>query len=92
MQDYRDGSLHPFEDALLEKQKKALLAQMPRLSFAETNRRALVATGEAKGIPEKYQGPVFELGEQLVIKGGRFKVARFKHGKMLLQGLPQEDK
>lgn len=44
--------------------------------------------GEKKGIPEKYQGPVFEIHEELEIKGGRFRVERFKHGKMLLSGLP----
>lgn len=52
--------------------------------------KGIVAAGEAKGIPEKYQGPVFEIHEELEIKGGRFRVERFKHGKMLLAGLPQE--
>jgi hypothetical protein len=47
-----------------------------------------VVAGERRGIPAQYQGPVFLIHEVLNIKGGIFRVERFKHGKMLLRGLP----
>jgi len=89
MQDSRDGAVYPMDDALIEQQKKMLM-NMPGMSLANARSGAIVAAGEAKGIPEKYQGPVFVMGEELDIRGGRFKVARFKHGKMLLEGLPKK--
>ena len=87
MQDNRDGAVRGLDHAFLEQQKK-MLANITGKTYAQAQREAFVKTGEKAGIPEQYQGPVFTLGEELVIKGGRFKVARFRHGKMLLQGLP----
>jgi len=89
MQDNRDGEIHGLDSVFIDAQRKMLDSIRPAIPFAETRRRAVVAAGEAKGIPEKYQGPVFVIGEELTVKGGRFRVERFRHGKMLLKGLPK---
>ena len=90
MYDNRDGSLAILGEDVMDRERRRLQDIKPALPPEEVSRRAMVAAGEANGIPEKYQGPVFSIGDELDINGGRFKVARFKHGKMLLSGLPSE--
>jgi len=40
-------------------------------------------------IPEQHRGPSFEVDEELVIKGGRFKVSGFEGGFLHLVGIPK---
>ena len=66
--------------------------KMVCLNEEVVKKEGIKAAGEKKGIPERYQGPVFKMHEEVEIRGGRFRVERFKHGKMLLSGIPSEEK
>jgi hypothetical protein len=40
-------------------------------------------------LPREAQGPIFEIGEGIVLKGGRFRVESFEDGRLVLKGVPQ---
>ena len=39
-------------------------------------------------LPRNRQGPVFEVGEEIIIKGGRFKIRSIGKQGLVLHGLP----
>lgn len=49
-------------------------------------------TQEAKdetGVPRRFQGPVFTVGEIVDVKGGKFRIQSFgKRGRIVLRGVP----
>ena len=51
-------------------------------------RKALDAACEKAEPDPRKRGPVFEVGEVLEIKGGRFQVTRIEPGHLRLKGLP----
>lgn len=86
MQDLRTGDMVPMEDP---ERVKELLGQLKPI------KRKIDYLQEAKNraIPDpERQGPVFEVGEILNLKGGRFKVATIEKEGMFLKGLPLEEK
>ena len=50
-----------------------------------SNAKDRIAAGEAVGIPEKHQGAVLSLGEELDIKGSKFKITSIKPNRIILQ-------
>ena len=79
MQDTRSGNLVPLR--LLRDIPVDLVTGLPPGA-------AFVAAGEAAGIPRTHQGPVFRVGEEIEIKGGRFRVRSVGHKGLVLEGLP----
>ncbi len=44
---------------------------------------------DATGVPRRYQGPTFTVGEVVDVKGGKFRVQSFgKRGRIVLRGVP----
>ncbi len=51
-------------------------------------RKALDAACQAAEPDPKKRGPIFEVGEVIEIRGGRFQITRIEPGHMRLKGLP----
>ena len=82
MQDLESGDMVPIDPKLLER-----FGVNPELGELD---RQLQAAKDAT-IPErKNQGPIFSVGEELEIRGGRFRVHAITEKRIYLDCLPRE--
>jgi hypothetical protein len=89
MQDYRTGAMTEL--------KPEVMAGIPdrsgnfkqRLKDLMRDSAFVKRAGEQSGIPVEHQGPVFEISEEVVLKGAKFRVRGFEGGLLHLQGLPK---
>lgn len=80
MQDLRTGEIRDISD---------FIASIPAYSTAFERRQALdAACAKAEPDPTR-RGPVFEVGEIIEIRGGRFQVTKIEPDHLRLKSLPQ---
>lgn len=82
MQDTRTGEMIALDN---ERAKKILEKQMGKL---HTPLEVLQKACDEAQPDRSRHGPVFQLGEILIIRGGRFQVAEMRKEGIFLKGLP----
>ena len=79
MQDLRTGEMRPLDPKFFEGMK-----QLPAFEQRERLQQACDAVE-----PDRTRhGPIFQVGEVIEIRGGRFQITRIEPGHMRLKSLP----
>ena len=82
MQDLESGDMVPIDPKLL---KRFGVEQ----SIGELDRQ--LQTAKDAALPEReHQGPIFSVGEELEIRGGRFRVHAITEKRLYLDSLPRK--
>ena len=92
MQDSRTGEMFGLDMSEFYKDATKKGNFEDRIRELTTDPRFLQRKGEEAGIPLQHQGPVFQIDEEVELKGGRFKVRGFEGGLLHLQGLPNNQR
>ena len=79
MQDTRTGEIKPLDPKFLEG-----IEQLPKLEQV----RRLQAACDAVEPDRSRHGPVFQVGEVIDIRGGKFQVTKIEPGHLRLKSLP----
>jgi hypothetical protein len=89
MQDLSTGELVPMSSEVFEE----LRSRIPEMQFdpfaelGDTQRR-LQEAKDAAIAEREHQGPVFSIGEVIVIKGGKFRVNGITRKRLYLDSIP----
>lgn len=89
MEDYRTGAMTELNPEVTADIPDRSGNFKQRISDLMRDPNFLKRTGEQAGIPVEHQGPVFEISEEVMLKGAKFRVRGFEGGLLHLQGLPK---
>jgi hypothetical protein len=82
MQDLRTGEMVSVD-------QEAMFDQLKQADKTFSNRMEALQAACDKAIPDRSrQGPLFQEGETLILRGGRFQVEKITRDGIFLKGLP----